>query len=502
MRQKPGKKLHIDIEKKKECLDIIKTKYRSKMKTISGEWTFVGVLAECFIPTGQIGFPCITDNWIGSTTEKCTNDYVFRLLDRLPLHKAVPDIKLEEYYEAVDGIVSEKYPDPLLHTGNENASDYARHYLHLTRIVLSAAAWLGIDLSLVIWGTNLSKPRVQTENIRSQQLLSIPKCLSTRETIEFCARLTEDIANAPGQDLGLLIMMLAGCRNEEAVALTFGDVFELSNYPGSWNSMVYGSGTRVRDEMKAGSKTKHAYRYLMIVSYLHDLIAMRFNAIKDKIATGECDGIDDPLKLPIACFGSEVDRCCITNDLTMRAKHHFREMKYPAESLVALDLEMSQDRNSYHLVQEKEPTAYLLRRQCATMNSLLGLTEAEQQYILGHKITNHKVRGRDFSNEDLRYVILKKMEAHPICEMVRLYGKDVLHNSQVIDVIGKDIEEASHTKVAKPRCEIESPRVQMLVERSEILKLARGKEINEVEIMYKDYKAELIRFHSQAKQSG
>ena len=63
---------------------------------------------------------------------------------------------------------------------------------------------------------------------------------------------------------------------------------------------------------------------------------------------------------------------------------------------------------------EKEATAYLFRRNFATMLQILGLKQNEIEYIMGHKIeSNFEIRNY-YSNYDKLYPIKCKMDNRPL----------------------------------------------------------------------------------------
>ena len=65
-------------------------------------------------------------------------------------------------------------------------------------------------------------------------------------------------------------------------------------------------------------------------------------------------------------------------------------------------------------LREKDPTTYLLRRNLGTHLYLLGLDEAEIQYIMGHSIEDPYIIRNHFENEDLLYEIYRKMKNRPL----------------------------------------------------------------------------------------
>ena len=64
--------------------------------------------------------------------------------------------------------------------------------------------------------------------------------------------------------------------------------------------------------------------------------------------------------------------------------------------------------------EEKEPTAYLLRRNFATYIYLLGFSDTDSQYIMGHKIEDGKnTKAMLASDERMLYNLWKRIEYGP-----------------------------------------------------------------------------------------
>ena len=63
---------------------------------------------------------------------------------------------------------------------------------------------------------------------------------------------------------------------------------------------------------------------------------------------------------------------------------------------------------------EKEATAYLFRRNFATMLQILDLTQNEIEYIMGHKIESNIESRNYYSNYDKLYPIKLKMDNRPL----------------------------------------------------------------------------------------
>ena len=75
--------------------------------------------------------------------------------------------------------------------------------------------------------------------------------------------------------------------------------------------------------------------------------------------------------------------------------------------LAFLDEELSEE-NTAALLKEKEPTAYLLRRNYATQMCILGLTNAEMQYLMGHDVEDAYESRNEFVDSERIYIMYQK----------------------------------------------------------------------------------------------
>ena len=69
-------------------------------------------------------------------------------------------------------------------------------------------------------------------------------------------------------------------------------------------------------------------------------------------------------------------------------------------------------------VAEKSPTAYLFRHDYATTVHCLGLTEAEIEYCIGHKMERTEASRNDYSSAEVLKEIANKIELHPLNQLI------------------------------------------------------------------------------------
>jgi hypothetical protein len=186
--------------------------------------------------------------------------------------------------------------------------------------------------------------------------------------------------------------------------------------------------------------------------------------------------IENPT-LGVACFGNDYSTMCVVDDLSRRARRLLREVKYESKQLATVEAIMISERRLDNEIEEKEPTAYLLRRFYATTLYILGFSDAEQEYLMGHGISDDGVDRRDYTNEDLRIELWQKMEQHPLCEMVRRYGIEVFHEP---------------TKCAQIQQDLQA--MQSLFQK------IRNPNKRRINLLYQDYMMALLELHNNKKR--
>lgn len=70
--------------------------------------------------------------------------------------------------------------------------------------------------------------------------------------------------------------------------------------------------------------------------------------------------------------------------------------------------------NVASILKEKEPTAYLLRRNFATHMSILGLTNAEMQYLMGHNVEDAYESRNEFVDSERIFIMHRKLSNRPL----------------------------------------------------------------------------------------
>ena len=393
--------------------------------------------------------------WNHSTKERYAgyfNDYLLKPLSQVPMEEMTIDY-CEKHLEEVQ----KKRARPFEY-GEMNKLRY------LIRLVFDRASEMGIVSKNIFWGSSIyqADPRKEEEDMKSKgenrkkELVVLRKSLSPAEEKVAFKRLIEDPLrswqqleeneNYNGTLMGLALMYALGLRNAEACGATFGAVQEMTNYPGNYYFTVVSTTIEDTTDVKAGGKTRNAPRKLPMLDKLAELIQARRRYVEEKIKSDpryakKQINID---MLPIACrtdrivemIGGEKKESYVeyytennhSSELSAAGKQLLRsigiaeeEVSFIEKRMVENEAEAEYENLKYATdmglleveYKEKDPTAYLLRRNNGTHLELLGLTQTQIEAYMGHKITDVEIEKNDMENEDLLYAIKKKLDKRP-----------------------------------------------------------------------------------------
>ena len=250
----------------------------------------------------------------------------------------------------------------------------------------------------------------------------IPKSLTALQEMRVFTYLMEN-RHKIGSVAGLLMMFVAGLRNNEACGINFGYIDEFTEYPGHYYLIIPQTTDLGKNSVDIRGKTNNCHRRIPISTFIakvmFSLMELRYHQAKKKGYTGEA------LDLPVACRKGMPNVRCDSEDLSYAAKEMFVKIGMREDEIVELnedllrsaqiaDDELEDDFKEI----EKDPTAYLLRRNFATHLKELGLHSHEIQYVIGHKIEELWIKRRDFTDESLLYPIAEKLAERPILNLI------------------------------------------------------------------------------------
>lgn len=343
------------------------------------EYTFCGAL--------EYRYNHIAMYWNSETRKKHEREYNNIILPALKDHnsKRIKDYTREDYEEAIEIIKENGYrKDGVWRQYSESS---IRNFENLIYYVVYHSAVYGL-CDNVLWGTKfvLEYPN---ENTEIEEKVVLKKSLS----IEQEKRFKQEVMTEPNEDgamMALLLMWAIGLRNAEACGLNYGDIKQLEGHPDCNTAWIYKSTKVKSSELQSGGKTVNTGRIVPIHDAVVAFLNERKNYLQKVIDHQGKQGINIDT-LPICCNGwIDMDSDCYkerckADQVTNISHDIFEAAGITSKQLAFMDAELSED-NTARLLKEKDPTAYLLRRNFATHMCILGLSNAEMQYLIGHNV--------------------------------------------------------------------------------------------------------------------
>ena len=381
-----------------------------------GELTFVGVLRKYFVEYDDFGKNIgISKSWHKNTPGRYISDYERRLIPVMddlfgkekPLHSY-----LEEDFERILDELNKRhhYDDRTL-----------IHYRHILWIVYQAGFEHGLYADNIFW-YDVNDPLDQDERTheagRVQMMTRLRKSFSPEEERRIITWFQSlDPETASGEDIGLLLMYFEGLRNNEACGANYGSIRTLSGYE---DVPVFDmlQSTRIgSNQVKAGGKTGNAPRTLPLFDMLYDFLMRRKRFLENMISAGEIllpPEIRSVDQLPIVCVKNNYTVRATSRDLAIAGRKLFEEIGVSRSELALLYQMLLGQEFKDNLIDEREPTTYLFRRNVATHLYHLGFSAAEIQYWLGHNIEDANFSRNDFSDEHTIYNLAIAYREHPV----------------------------------------------------------------------------------------
>ena len=217
-------------------------------------------------------------------------------------------------------------------------------------------------------------------------------------------------------------MLAMGLRNHEACGLTWEAIRPLDSSGSVYVAWIYESTVGQTSNLQASGKTKNMARkvplYPGFAKYLLALKAYRKQQIEEGvIVLEEGESLET---LPIVWREKNFKQHCTSGGLSAAGRHLLAEINFGQDRFAALDEDlgeiaaMEEADNDEEWVSLKDPTAYLLRRNFGTHLSVLGFSDDEISYLMGHKIDTDGRNRNMFSNEDQLKIIFRKLNMRPL----------------------------------------------------------------------------------------
>ena len=364
-----------------------------------GEYTFYGVYYAFYDK--------ISKNWKAESTRiQYEGMYTGRILPNMKGHdrKGISEYVREDFDAVIEQIIYQgQGSDPMIYRGY--AESTIKTFRRLIYDVVKVAAEEGL-CDNVLW-ESCYNPQVSTdvEELIARNAL-LPKSLTVLQEKAVAEILLSLPVDAAGQEIGLLLMYAMGLRNAEACGMNFEDIKSMQSYQKCRVAWIYKTTAYDRNELKAKGKTPNADRIIPVPEVVAKYLASRKAYLEELVG----ESVDD---YPIVCMGDQLKERCTPRHLTNAARKLFQTIKMDAAQLANIDEEL-RSADSPFTGKEKDPTAYIFRRNFGMHLHILGLSDAEIQYVIGHDIEDLYETRNEFVDEERLYRIYRKMAQRPL----------------------------------------------------------------------------------------
>ncbi len=385
--------------------------------------TLFGVLKEFYLELEEKnGFisGIMLRAWGNDTRNSHLRDYLDTLLPYVDANKAIGDFTKEDLEEALERIRNIKAEKEI---GNKEPYEEStmRRFEYLFRLLfLYGNKRMGVCDDILQYTHFASADSSEDSKSSVKPKPKLRKSLDAYEEIFLFHKLFVDYNQKDGRIPALGIMYFTGLRNSEAAGITFGDFRSFTSQPDAHYMVMRQSTERGTNKLKPGGKTGNAPRKLPIPALFYHYIKKRRDYVENLIAQGEIQPFDgQEIKclddMPVACLGKNLNIRCSTQDIINIANKCFEEIGLDMKLLEDLDNVLYRNRYNLGDVEERDASAYLLRRNLATHLHNIQFSEAEIQYYLGHKVEVPYESRANFNNEEKLLRIYEKIERLPIC---------------------------------------------------------------------------------------
>ena len=372
---------------------------------VAGKITFAGVLSANYKEI----FPRCNESTLKGYDQK----YKSKILPE------IGDLPVEDCTESVLDAVLEK-----IKAGKTYKDGTIAHFKYLMSVVVEFAVNAG-ECRNVLYGSSFhTGKKVTQKTIQDNELKQNRKSLSPGEEVALLSRLLLSPEKTTGTNVGLLCMHALGLRNHEACGLTFEAIRSLDKSGDIYVAWIYESTVGKTSELQASGKTKNMGRKIPLYpAFAKYLLALK-KCRKQQIAQGiiVLDQGESLETLPIVWSNKSFKQHCTSADLSKAGRIMLQDIKVEKDRLSALSedleelakIEVTDPTLKEEEVSLKDPTAYLLRRNFGTHLSILGFSDEEIAYLMGHKIRTVGLNRSMFSNEDQLRKMFTKLNMRPL----------------------------------------------------------------------------------------
>lgn len=369
-------------------------------------FTFAGVYEELYDE--------ISKRWNDDTKEKYDSEMNNIILPHIKNHnsKIISDYSLQDCEEILEGINNTGFIR--MKKKKKYCETRIKHFIYLIHLVFERATKKGYCEDF-LWGTRFAERKTEEELFLELRKIS-KKSLSVEEEKKLLKKIMVDPME-DGKLLTLLLMFALGLRDAEACGLDYGHIHELPRHPGCYIAIIMQTTTDKRNEVKTGGKTDNSARKVLIPSLVRDFLLKRKEIIIKQIEENNLK--IDINRFPVCFLGSLDDlpnhSRPITRDISAEARKIYKEIGINPKVLAKAEYEMDADIKRT-VVKEKNVTAYLLRRNYATVLKILIPDKTDIKYLMGHELDNLSKERADYTDDKL-FELYQLLEKRPLlCE--------------------------------------------------------------------------------------
>ena len=383
-------------------------------------------------------------DWGDSTQKQYQSTYIQKIIPRLN-DRPLSDYSAEDLEQAYTSVACSE---------QACAKSTLRRFRTLIRVVIECAVEKGL-IADPMWDVIYPDPTAPTEVAKREKKIGrLPKSMMPIMQVRLGETLYEN-ALYSGDAMGLMLMYEAGLRLKEAAGTSIGD-HNVPNPDTSYSTVdIYNSTIGQSHKRHNALKTSNGYRMAALgpraTEILNEQIAQTTKLLDDGTLRLDPDnGIPTIKQVPIGLNRKDAVTPCASPQLTT-AFHKLREeIQYEREDFEAAQRIAESDEfeqatkqitdPELGFAEEKDATAYILRRQFNTDAHIVGYIAEERQYAMGHRIENTAVDRRDFRNLDILNALAAKQCKRPSIDRSVLDGRIVdikegsYHNDDVHNI--------------------------------------------------------------------
>lgn len=354
----------------------------------------------------------IWKGWNDNTKKEYLKIYENHILPEIPSSKAISEFDNDDYTNFAKALREKK--------GMDLSSGYIEKILYLFGCVYTYGVYKGLypdNLFLEERENIENSVDTGTVNSKAEKILTVTKSFTPESLVIIAIWIASlDPKTCDFRDVAFILMFFTGMRENETCGLVFGHVYLKCD--GTVPCIgVFRSTKRNSVEHKAGGKTSNANRFIPIPWFLYNFIQRRKERL---LSLSEFNGDINTTPIVSDDYGHGIT----TQQMALYIRGLFTRLEiFTDDQFTSLVIDLNEQKLNREdsFIEEKSLTAYVLRRNYATVGTAKGLTPEELQYVFGHEVEGDK---RSYFVNDNRFeAIYKKIIRDPLFAIIN--GEDI-----------------------------------------------------------------------------